>query len=290
MYDYSVLNADCREALQELPSSSVHCCVTSPPYYGLRDYGVDGQTGTEDTLEGFVSTLVSVFAEVHRVLRDDGTLWLNLGDGYAKNKRDGAKPKDLLGVPWRVAFALRDFGWYLRSEVIWHKPNAVPESVKDRCTKSHETLFLLTKSPKYQYDYAAIMEPAKWERWGDQTEKKTHPGAAGHLGGKTVGQLPVRDKKNKRSVWSIPTRGYSGAHFAVFPERLVEPCILAGCPLGGVVLDPFAGAGTSGVVALRHARKFIGIEINPEYCEMANARLTQVMASLPEAADGFQCA
>ena len=284
-----------------LASDSVQCVVTSPPYWGLRDYGATDQVGLESSPKGYVAKLVSVFRDVRRVLRPDGTLWLNLGDTYAReggkkqgeprhwdgrkkntdglhDKRAlaseiGLKPKDLVGIPWRVAFALRADGWYLRSDIIWNKTNPMPESVTDRPTKSHEYLFLLTKSPRYFYDAEAIEEPASWERWGDQTEKKAHTGKAAHLGGKTINELPIRDKKNKRSVWTITTQPYSEAHFATFPEKLVEPCILAGSREGDVVLDPFVGSGTTLRVAKNGNRIGVGMDINEEYLDMAKARI-----------------
>lgn len=304
----TILIGDCRDTLQMLESGSVQCVVTSPPYFGLRDYGVDGQLGLEPTPDEFVAAMVEVFREVRRVLRDDGTLWLNLGDSYnnagsSRNgegldgyrrggatgpdgaagykKRDmryalrehGIKHKDLIGIPWRVAFALQADGWYLRQDIIWHKPNPMPESVRDRCTKAHEYIFLLTKKPKYYFDGKAIEEPVKWERWGNQTENKKHTGTAGHLGGKTLAELPIRDKKNKRSVWSVSTKPFKGAHFATFPPDLIEPCILAGCPEAGVVLDPFFGAGTTALVAQQHGRNWIGCELNHQYVDIAKRRL-----------------
>jgi site-specific DNA-methyltransferase (adenine-specific) len=298
---------DCREILQALPEQSVHCCVTSPPYFGLRDYGMAEQIGLEPTPEQFVAELVAVFREVRRVLRDDGTLWLNLGDSYnAYNANRGAstsisdgsagrdhpqhsrglttttlKNKDLIGIPWRVAFALQADGWYLRQDIIWHKPNPMPESVRDRCTKAHEYVFLLTKSDRYFYDADAVSEAAKWERWGNQTEKKKHQGTAKHLGGKAISELPIKDTKNRRSVWTIATKPYKGAHFATFPPALVEPCILAGCPVGGTVLDPFSGSATTGQVALANARSYVGCELNPEYHELAQRRLDGAQLGLP---------
>ena len=308
----TILQGDCRETLKSLPDKSVNCCVTSPPYFGLRDYGHDGQIGLESTPDQFVAEMVAVFREVKRVLRDDGTLWLNLGDSYAGSGKgrngDGSpnidpnskqatsvgtilgkllkchtpdcKPKDLIGIPWRVAFALQSDGWYLRQDIIWHKPNPMPESVQDRCTKAHEYIFLLSKSPRYYFDSASIEEDAKWERWGDQSEKKKHNGTAGHLGGKTIEQLPIRDKKNKRSVWSVPTKSYSGAHFATFSPELITPCVLAGCPQGGTVLDPFGGSGTTGQVAMDEGRKAILCELNPKYVELINQRLNSITPSL----------
>lgn len=279
----SVLQGDALERLRELPTESVHICVTSPPYYGLRDYGVDGQIGMEETPEQYVNRLVAVFREARRVLRTDGTLWLNIGDSYAGSGKgrmgDGSpcatgkqatnrgslagvlkkapkgvcKPKDLLGVPWMLAFALRADGWYLRQDIIWHKTNSMPESVRDRCTKSHEYLFLLSKSPRYYFDVDAIKEPVNTEY---EKRYKRYTGL-----------------RHKRDVWTTTAGVYRGAHFAVFPEALVTPCILAGSPVGGTVLDPFAGSGTTGVVAKRLGRNFIGIEINPAYQQMAAARI-----------------
>ena len=304
-----ILNGDCRETLKTLPDQSVHCCVTSPPYFGLRDYGHDGQIGLEQSPEDFISQLVSVFREVKRVLRNDGTLWLNLGDSYYNyrpgkgqalvkqscasngqdlpqtcarrgNKLDGLKEKDLIGIPWMAAFALRADGWYLRQDIIWHKPNPMPESVQDRCTKAHEYIFLLSKSARYFYDAESIEEDAKWERWGNQTEKKKHSGTAGHLGGKTLEELPIRDKKNRRSVWSVPTKSYKGAHFATYPPELIRPCILAGCPKGGVVLDPFGGSGTTAAVANEEGRDAILCELNPEYIPLINKRVSEVQPKL----------
>ena len=296
---HTILVGDVREQLKTLPDNSIQCCVTSPPYWGLRDYGHDGQIGLEKTPEAYVAQMVAVFREVRRVLRDDGTCWLNIGDSYAANrpyqvpstkggrKHSGSqaaggrasvvpeslKPKDLVGIPWRVAFALQADGWWLRQDIIWHKPNPMPESVTDRCTKAHEYVFLLTKSARYYYDAASIEEAARWERWGDQTEHKKHPGTAGHLGGKSMNELPIRDKKNKRSVWSIATKPYKGAHFAVMPEALVEPCLLAGSKPNDTVLDPFLGSGTTLAVAKRLGRNGIGIELNPEYVTLAKNRI-----------------
>jgi site-specific DNA-methyltransferase (adenine-specific) len=305
-----ILNGDCIEMMRTLPDKSVNCCVTSPPYFGLRDYGHEGQIGLEETPEAFVQKMVEVFREVKRVLRDDGTLWLNLGDSYAGSGKgrnaDGShqeggkqgtnkgtvlgslvktyapdcKPKDLIGIPWRVAFALQADGWYLRQDIIWHKPNPMPESVQDRCTKAHEYIFLLSKSPKYYFDNKSIEEDAKWERWGDQTENKKHIGTAGHLGGKSLSELPIRDKKNKRSVWTVATKPYAGAHFATFPPELILPCILAGCPKGGVVLDPFGGSGTTAAVAMEEGRDAILCELNPEYIPLINERLSKVQPNL----------
>lgn len=277
MSDTAIFVGDSKETLSHLPDQSVHTCITSPPYFGLRDYGMGEQIGLEETPEKFVAELVSVFREVRRVLRDDGTLWLNMGDSYARtggwsnnNGLDGVsraegsraksnmtgsgsqrlapglKQKDLIGIPWRVAFALQADGWYLRQDIIWHKPNPMPESATDRCTKSHEYVFLLSKSPKYYFDHESIKEPST-----------TAPG----------------EKRNKRDVWSIPVRPYKGAHFATFPPDLIEPCVLAGCPVGGIVLDPFGGSGTTGMVANQHGRDAWLCELNPEYAQLALERI-----------------
>ncbi len=287
-----LLHGDCLHMLRVIPSQSVNCCVTSPPYFGLRDYGVDGQIGFEETPEVFVQKLVEIFREVKRVLRDDGTLWLNLGDSYAANRScqppptntgnklghpqkasvaEGLKPKDLIGIPWRVAFALQADGWYLRQDIIWHKPNPMPESVKDRCTKAHEYIFLLSKSSRYYFDNESIKVESKQD-WGtrDRSNGKYHKEGGGlqpHSGLEKSYTMA-----NKRSVWTVTTKPFKGAHFATFPPDLIEPCILAGCPRGGVVLDPFNGAGTTGVVAQQHKRSFLGIELNSEYCRIAVER------------------
>lgn len=300
---------DCLKILKALPDKSVNCCVTSPPYFGLRDYGHADQIGNESTPDKFVSRLVDVFAEVHRVLRDDGTLWLNLGDSYARgfcggspgtksasnagsytNRNlgkipEGLKSKDLIGIPWRVAFALQSFGWYLRQDIIWAKPNPMPESVTDRCTKAHEYIFLLAKSEKYFYDQDAILEPAQYGEeharkatsWG--TNRK-HPNkfnvekyAFTGENNTTRKMLDGSHGRNKRSVWTVTTKPFSGAHFATFPEELIMPCILAGCPEGGTVLDPFGGAGTTALAAHKHNRNAVLCELNPEYAELARARI-----------------
>ena len=279
-------------------------CVTSPPYYGLRDYGQDGQIGLEETPQEFIDNLVEVFACVWDVLSDDGTLWVNLGDSYfntQNSNRNGlnsslggkvrgggeyktqkrnagnlnVKPKDLLGMPWRLAFALQDFGWYLRQDIIWHKPNPMPESVQDRCTKSHEYIFLLSKSQKYYFDYQAIREEGVIPA-GTLAAK----GSAERQNQKGVNARPPEYKeydgmKNKRSVWTITTKPYEGAHFAVFPEELIEPCIMAGAPAGGIVLDPFMGSGTTAQVAQNLGRKYLGCELNPEYERLQWLRLRQ---------------
>lgn len=298
-----IYQGDALEILKQIPDESVNMCVTSPPYYGLRDYGMDGQIGLEDSPEAFINRLVGVFREVRRVLRDDGTLWVNIGDSYAgsgkgawQNKEgqketyvpdtdspqvkmpktwDGIKQKDLIGIPWMLAFALRVDGWYLRQDVIWHKTNPMPESVTDRCTKSHEYLFLLSKSPKYYYDANAIKEKTITHdtnlRDRDASKLNNCPGRT-RMGGLTHNDYEYR---NKRDVWIVATVPFSGAHFATFPEKLIEPCILAGCPKGGVVLDCFNGAGTTGVVCAKLGREYIGIELNPEYVEMSEQRIAE---------------
>jgi len=339
---------DCRDVLRTLPAQSVHTCISSPPYFGLRDYGVAGQIGQEarpDCLgwangnrcgECFVCTLVDVYREVRRVLRDDGTCWVNLGDSYAasrgkqpaptntRNKDghvggahvpDGLKSKDLMGMPWRVALALQADGWYLRQDIIWSKPNPMPESVTDRCTKAHEYLFLLAKSAKYYFDAEAITEPlaaSSIERLSQRGleqqagstrvpgktngpmkavrakgNRRTFRGGGVYTQGQSfdndaepcndsVGNVPnERDVRNKRSVWTVATQPYKEAHFATFPPALIEPCVLAGCPVGGTVLDPFGGSGTTGEVADALGRDSILIELNPEYVELADRRTQQ---------------
>jgi DNA modification methylase len=254
--------SDCREVLRTLPDESVHCVVTSPPYWGLRDYGVNGQIGLEPAPDLFVAELVNVFREVRRVLRDDGTLWLNLGDGY--------KEKNLIGIPWRVAFALQADGWWLRQDIIWSKPNPMPESVTDRCTKAHEYIFLLSKNARYYYDAAAVAEALQCAPHAPSNKKLDSSRNDHDQMAKVWGTNGVR---NKRSVWEVATQPFSEAHFATFPALLIEPCILAGCPKGGTVLDPFAGAGTAGLVADRLQRNAILIELNPEYAVMAQRRI-----------------
>lgn len=304
---------DNREVLKTFPDKSVNCCITSPPYFGLRDYGHEGQIGLEETPEQFVAQMVAVFREVRRVLRDDGVLWLNLGDSYAgggmsnpsgkstlvggkdrgaadysitRKSPNGLKPKDLIGIPWMVAFALRADGWYLRQDIIWHKPNPMPESVTDRCTKAHEYIFLLSKSERYWYDADAIAEKSKGitERIAPSDEPKRHGFAT--VRGSGVKRLGGDATRNRRSVWTVPTAPYSEAHFATYPPDLIRPCVLAGCPEGGVVLDPFFGSGTTGQVALEYGRKFVGIELNPEYARLAERRirpaLTQHQLFTPE--------
>lgn len=292
-----IINADARFALTCLPDQYVNCCVTSPPYFGLRDYGADGQIGLEETPDAYVAEMVSVFREVRRVLRDDGTLWLNIGDSYAgggggnygngksvksqggqqvtnvRNRKSwmeqsGLKSKDLIGIPWMLAFALREDGWYLRQDIIWHKPNAMPESVTDRCVKSHEYVFLFSKSPKYHFDYEAIKEDTVGGTKGSGASSPTGTHRENRADVGYDGTL-----RNRRSVWTVATKPFHGAHFATFPYSLVEPCILAGCPEGGRVLDPFFGAGTTGLVATELGREYLGIELNPEYVEISKRRL-----------------
>jgi DNA modification methylase len=329
-----ILIGDCREKLRGLPDASVHCCVTSPPYFGLRDYGHEGQMGLEPTPHEFVAGMVEVFREVRRVLRDDGTLWLNIGDSYCNtpagnkpgtlkscsglsnssenlekrkgNLRDnsrlpGVKTKDLIGIPWMLAFALRADGWFLRQDIIWSKPNPMPESVRDRCTKAHEYLFLLSKSQRYYFDQDAIAEAAVYggdelgilrgdksraeamgrKPSGNEAEavRRRESKKRGEFNGKTNALegreafRAIRDTRNKRSVWEVATQPFSEAHFATYPPALIEPCIKAGCPQGGTVLDPFFGAGTTGLVADRLQRNCVGIELNPEYAALAEKRI-----------------
>ena len=351
--DINILQGDCIESLKKLEDQSINTCITSPPYWGLRDYGTaewdggdincdhvanpnatkkmgneefnknrpsrestktkgyyekecpkcgavrkDSQLGLEETPDEFANNLVKVFREVKRVLRDDGTVWLNLGDSYSSGGRttttnqslrgdkdygvtrpkpsEGIKPKDLIGIPWRVAFALQQDGWYLRQDIIWHKPNPMPESVKDRCTKAHEYIFLLSKSPKYYFDNEAIKEDAKYPQ-GPNSPQSIKKGK-GEFGMDTRGGLSkigALAKKNKRSVWTITTKPFKGAHFATFPKDLIEPCVLAGCPEGGTVLDPFGGSGTTGIVAAQHNRNAVLLELNQEYIDLANARINK---------------
>lgn len=349
---------DSLDLLRQMPDRSVHTCVTSPPYYGLRDYGVDGQIGLEQTPAEFIARLVAVFAEVRRVLRDDGTCWVNMGDSYASNAggysdtgsrgvsssprigagtmaavvqnrrrvpSSGLKAKDLMGMPWRLAFALQDDGWYLRQDIIWHKPNPMPESTRDRCTKAHEYLFLLSKSRRYYCDMTAIREPAAYGitptgvGFGHGTDAEERSRARIHVpagwdtgtgshgsfhrdgsaraardnfkrdgskreqaipGQNTGTHRPDREEssydlqtRNKRSVWTVATHAFKEAHFATFPPDLIRPCIIAGAPRGGLVLDPFGGAGTTGLVAMQEGRRSILCELNPEYAALARARL-----------------
>ena len=277
-------------------------CVTSPPYYGLRDYGHDGQIGLEATPEEYINAMVEVFRCVWDVLEDDGTLWLNIGDSYCgtgskgewvdpKNpegrngqavsktqKLAGYKSKDLIGIPWMLAFALRADGWYLRQDIIWHKPNPMPESVQDRCTKAHEYIFLLSKSSKYYYDIDSMKEPLKGE---PETRNKNAEGyqadyAHGDRFSKGERVFGADGMANKRSVWTVSTKPYAGAHFAVFPPDLIEPCILAGAPVGGIVLDPFMGSGTTAQVAQHLGRQYLGCELNPDYKPLQDKRISQM--------------
>lgn len=300
----TILHGDALTQLKTLESESVQTCVTSPPYWGLRDYGVEGQLGLEKTPEAYVAALVDVFREVRRVLRKDGTIWVNLGDSYAGNRGntadkpgfdnkasgnngadfnhggagvpDGLKPKDLCMIPARVALALQADGWYLRSDIIWAKPNPMPESVTDRPTKSHEYIFLLSKSARYYYDAEAIKELPSGNSHGGGRENATRKtwlthGASSHRGLATA-EPSGQEGRNRRSVWTVSTFHFSEAHFATFPPKLIEPCILAGAPIGGVVLDPFAGSGTTGKVAIELGRKAILIEPKAEYVEMIERR------------------
>ena len=268
---------DCIESMRDMPDCSVQCCVTSPPYWGLRDYGHEGQIGLEDTPEDYVERIVAVFREVRRVLKDDGTLWLNLGDSYA----DG---KQLVGIPWRVAFALQADGWRLRQDIIWHKPNPMPESVRDRCTKAHEYLFLLTKSERYHFDVKAIAEPGvtgKWEAMPPIGGVK-HAGHEFHGGRVYTGKRPASDgMRRRRSVWKVPVKPYKGSHFAVMPPKLIEPCIKAGSREGDTVLDPFAGSGTTLAVAMELGRNAVGCELNPDYANLAKERIQSVKVKTP---------
>lgn len=299
-----IFNQDCIQGMRSLPDGCVNTCITSPPYYGLRDYGHDGQIGLEESPEAYVQKMVEVFREVKRLLRDDGTLWLNLGDSYAGNNSqasnngragfgnprekvvnrtgEGLKAKDLIGIPWRVAFALQADGWYLRQDIIWHKPNPMPESVTDRCTKAHEYIFLLSKSPRYYFDSDAIREDAK----SYATDKMAGAGNLRYEGKRTIdksginGQqsfVTINETRNKRSVWTVTTKSFKDAHFATYPEDLIVPCILAGCQEGGLVLDPFMGAGTTALVSKKLGRNYVGFELNEEYKKIADKRLNKTL-------------
>jgi DNA modification methylase len=289
-----IYHGDCIEGMRQLPDESIDCCVTSPPYWGLRDYGHDNQIGLEETPEEYVSKMVAVFHEVKRVLKPEGTLWLNLGDSYAGNcsrtstgragmgdKREGIykkigtglKPKDLVGIPWLVAFALRADGWYLRQDIIWHKLNPMPESVTDRCTKSHEYIFIMSKSAKYYYDADAIAEKQESTSKSFNGSKGNKSGANGDRNDGGRAGIERTGFRNKRSVWTVTTKPFPEAHFATFPEALIEPCILAGCPKGGVVLDPFMGSGTTACVAIKNSRSWYGCELNRDYINIAEKRI-----------------
>jgi DNA modification methylase len=325
-----IISGDCIEGMKTLPDGCIHTCITSPPYFGLRNYnGGSQEIGCEESPEQYVKRMVDVFREVKRILRDDGTVWLNLGDSYASNgcyinawlEKDhnkdkkhlhtknheryedrkafrggeyGIKAKDLIGIPWRVAFALQADGWYLRQDIIWHKPNPMPESVEDRCTKAHEYIFMLSKKPRYYFDHDVIKESladasigrADRKRrlieregvgtLGKQIENGVDPkhGYAGLAMGRNGKTGYSEDgKRNKRSVWTVTTKPFRGAHFATFPKDLITPCVLAGCPINGTVFDPFTGSGTTAVVALNNNRNFIGTELNPEYVKLAERRI-----------------
>jgi DNA modification methylase len=298
MDQLTILRGDCLKVLPTLPAASVQCCVTSPPYWGLRDYGINSQLGLEQTPQEYIANLLGVFREVWRVLREDGTLWLNLGDSYATNVHTGSygknadhcslnsiartriphglKAKDLCGIPWRVAFALQADGWYLRSDIIWYKPNPMPESVTDRPTKAHEYLFLLTKQERYFYDAEAIRENSFCEAGSAGTWNGNRdfglPNGQSRFGNPNLGGS-IDGFRNKRSVWTIPTQAYAEAHFATFPEDLIKPCILAGSRSGDTVLDPFGGSGTTGKVAIEFGRRAVLIELNPDYVELARVRM-----------------
>lgn len=349
MNDYKVIQGDCIDGMRKLADKSVDCCVTSPPYYGLRDYGTgkweggdvscnhqrdsnqsdktttghknmngavgdgiykslckkcgavrhDQQIGLEETPETFIQRLVEVFREVKRVLKDDGTLWVNIGDSYSGSGKGpagnlgaehdernmenihsaivpaGTKPKDLIGIPWMLAFALRSDGWYLRQDIIWHKPNPMPESVTDRCTKAHEYIFLLSKSPKYYFNSEAMQEKASFAGKVRGKSKNITPECITDFCGKVV-----YETRNKRSVWSVATRPYAEAHFATYPTELITPCILAGCPEGGTVLDPFGGSGTTAQVAMENRRNAVLCELNPEYVKLIEKRLSNIQVNL----------
>lgn len=285
-----IIIGDALERLRELPDEIADVCVTSPPYYGLRDYGVDGQVGLEKTPEEYIDRLVQIFREVRRTLKKDGTLWIVIADSYAGSgrgisKKTGIKNKDLIGIPWMLAFALRTDGWYLRSDIIWNKPNVMPESVKDRCTKCYEHVFMLAKSKTYHFDSEAVLVPAQYDGRKETINKgsskyadKIVPGKtpqSQHMAGKPHQRWRFKDGKpvkNRRDVWTVSTRPYKGAHFATFPPELIEPCILAGSRPGGTVLDPFIGSGTTAEVAHRLGRECVGIELNPDYEEFIRQR------------------
>jgi DNA modification methylase len=305
LMEFNLLCGDAIEQLHKLKDNSVNTCVTSPPYYGLRDYGIDGQLGLEETPEEYINRLVEVFREVKRVLRDDGILWINIGDSYAGGgkgrkangeiasldnssittykaggargnlkKTIGAKPKDLIGIPWMLAFALRADGWYLRQDIIWAKNNPMPESVKDRCTRSHEYIFMLTKNKKYWFDHEAMQEPAVCSN--DRRSGKGHIEYNGIRKDSGIQNsfVSISETRNKRDVWNVSVCStVKEAHFAIFPKELIEPCILAGCPKDGWVLDPFSGSGTSGIVAVNNNRNYVGVELNPEYIEITKRRI-----------------
>lgn len=303
---WTIHTGDCRTVMADIPDASIDCIVTSPPYWGLRDYGNDAQIGLEKTPDEYVREMVAVFSDARRILKQDGTLWLNLGDSYAtgagqgnRTKRDllgtswrpnrlkieGLKPKDLVGIPWRVAFALQADGWWLRQDIIWHKPNPMPESVTDRCTKSHEYIFLFTKAERYYFDAKAIAEASVYS--GPPRKKDSFKRNVPVPPGQTPQHRANRDDicysgtRNKRTVWTVPTSPCKEAHFAIYPPNLIRDCIKAGCRPGGVVLDPFIGSGTTGIVCMEESRNIIGIELNPEYAEIARRRIAAA-AMLPK--------
>ena len=337
MNTHKIILGDCIAGMKTMPDGCVQTCITSPPYFGLRNYqGGTEEIGQEQTPESYIQKMVEVFREVRRILRDDGTVWLNLGDSYAHNVKEhntksdkqssnrgtkefltphrnfegvGIKTKDMIGIPWRVAFALQADGWYLRQDIIWNKPNPMPESVTDRCTKSHEYIFLLSKKSHYYFDHEAIREPAaessaaRMLRGVSDTHKNVNgaPGQTAHsmnkprprqFGAKVqegtkrgdVGNTFVdTGKRNKRSVWTVTTKPFRGAHFATFPKDLIEPCVLAGCPVGGTVFDPFTGSGTTAIVSLKHNRNFIGTELNEDYIKIAEDR---IRTEIPQTLEG----
>ena len=272
---------DCLDSLKKLEDQSINTCITSPPYFALRDYGVEGQLGLEETPKEFIDNLVNVFKEVKRVLRDDGTVWLNIGDSYGNEKH-------LLGIPWRVAFAMQDDDWILRQDIIWNKPNPMPESVKDRCTKAHEYIFLFSKSKKYYFDNEVIKEESVTVNSKGEIGK---PNSAKNVGKSVEGidgfdvrsgfkDMGAYEKKNKRSVWTVATKPFTEAHFATFPKELILPCVLAGCPEGGTVLDPFAGSGTTGIVANHKNRNAILLELSEDYINIAVKRIRKEVGTL----------
>ena len=310
-----IICADAIQGLRQVDSGIADMCVTSPPYFALRDYNCEGQIGLENTPEIYIERLIKVFREVYRVLRDDGTLWVVIGDSYAVSNKGSAsypdsaggylqstnrgilgssavnnvtyancKKKDLVGIPWMLAFALRNDGWYLRQDIIFHKQNPMPEPVTDRCTKTHEYMFLLSKAPRYYFDHEAIKEPVSENTVKRANNAENLPRFGGNKYGaspdvfnrtKSGNEYEFNAMRNKRSVWSVATNSYKGAHFATYPKELIRPCVLAGSRVGGVVVDPFFGAGTTGVVAMEEQRGFVGIEINPEYVEIAKKRLSE---------------
>lgn len=307
MTESKIIQGDCLSVLKTMESSTVNCCVTSPPYYGLRDYGVADQIGLETSPIEYVEKLVQVFREVWRVMRDDGVVWLNLGDSYngsggaggdynagglregqpryPGHRVDGLKPKDMIGIPWRVAFALQADGWYLRQDIIWHKPNPMPESVSDRCTKSHEYIFLLSKSQQYYFDSESIKEIADYDGRKDTLSKGSKKYNNHVVPGQPTQTFAMQKHerwnkneegeyiRNKRDVWKVPTECCKEAHFATFPKDLIRPCIKAGCPVDGIVIDPFLGSGTTACVCIEENRKYLGIELNPEYIKIAQKRI-----------------